>query len=90
MAAHKHKIQYACGYYRQTSGETPLKGNYFFFPLFVPELRDDKATVTSEAKLDKCSASIIKPFRFKATQYNCFQECWAEEMKFLPAPLFFY
>lgn len=31
MAAHKHKLQYACGLYRQTSGDTSLRGNYFSF-----------------------------------------------------------
>lgn len=33
-----------------------LSGEIIFFPLFVPELRDDKASVTSEAKLDKHTA----------------------------------
>lgn len=56
MAAHKHKIQYACGLYRQTSGDSFSQGKLFVFPLFVPKLRDDKATVASEAKLDKHSA----------------------------------
>lgn len=49
-----------------------LSGEIIFLSS-VPELRDDKASVTSEAKLDKHSTGNKTFFRFKSTPYNCFK-----------------